>query len=142
LTWIPSDKDRLSNPDLPLDASIEVVLHEAILANGKALRMVSSLPAHAIPAAELYSHRYDVEFDIRDVKVTMDTENVRGKSVEMGANSLVKLAEPILESSSSSIVRQQLLRRSFLFAPVGDEEEEAWHQVELSRNWIRLINND
>ena len=26
---------------------------------------------------------YDVEFDIRDVKVTMDAENIRAKSVEM-----------------------------------------------------------
>ena len=83
LDRIPSDEDRLSNPDLPLDASIEVVLHEEILANGKAQRTVSSRQAHVIPAVELYSHRYFGEFDIRDVKVTMQTENIRGNSVEM-----------------------------------------------------------
>ena len=34
-------------------------------------------------AAKYYSRRYDVEHDIRDVKVTMDTESIRAKSVEM-----------------------------------------------------------
>ncbi len=37
----------------------------------------------AISLAELYRRRYDVEFDIRDVKVTMDAENLRRKSVSM-----------------------------------------------------------
>jgi len=83
LNWTPSVKDRLSNPDLPPDASIEVVLHDVILDNGKSLYEVSNLEVDATSAAELYSYRYDVEFDIRDIKVTMDTENIRGKSVEM-----------------------------------------------------------
>ena len=43
------------------------------LGNGKSLYMVSNLEADATSAAELYSYRYDVEFDIRDLKVTMDT---------------------------------------------------------------------
>ena len=30
-----------------------------------------------------YRRRYDVEFDIRDFKVTLDAENIRAKSVEM-----------------------------------------------------------
>ena len=32
--------------------------------------------------AELYSKRYDVEFDIRDVKVTMDTENILAQRLD------------------------------------------------------------
>lgn len=32
--------------------------------------------------AATYQRRYDVEFDIRDLKVTMDTENIRAKSVD------------------------------------------------------------
>ena len=83
LNWTPSVKDRFTNPNLPLDAAIEVVVHDVILDNGKSLYTVSNLEADATSAAELYSYRYDVEFDIRDLKVTMDTENIRGKSVEM-----------------------------------------------------------
>lgn len=83
LLWLPSAKDRLSNPDLPADASIEVVLHEVEIGNGKTLYLVSSLELHATTASEIYRRRYDIEFDIRDVKVTMDAENIRAKSVEM-----------------------------------------------------------
>lgn len=83
LTWRPSVKDRKSNPELPEDAAIEVFVHEVELKNGMTLAMVSSLEIDAFTAAELYCRRYDVEFDIRDLKVTMDTENIRAKSVEM-----------------------------------------------------------
>lgn len=83
LTWCPSVKDSKSNPELPEDASIEVFVHEVQLVGGTTLAMVSSLEIDALTAAELYCRRYDVEFDIRDVKVTMDTENIRAKSVEM-----------------------------------------------------------
>ena len=83
LTWRPSVKDRKSNPDLPQDAAIEVFVHEVGLDGGTTLAMVSSLAIDASTAAELYCCRYDVEFDIRDLKVTMDTENIRATSVEM-----------------------------------------------------------
>lgn len=83
LTWRPSVKDRKSNPELPEDAAVKVFVHEVELVGGKSLPMVSSLEIDASSAAELYCRRYDVEFDIRDVKVTMDTENIRAKSVEM-----------------------------------------------------------
>ena len=83
LIWRPSIKDRKSNPDLPDDAQIEVVVHEVQLENGKFLYLVSTLEIDAISAAQLYQHRYEVEFDIRDVKVTMDAENILAKSVEM-----------------------------------------------------------
>jgi hypothetical protein len=83
LLWMPSWKDRQSTPDLSADASIEVVLHEVEIGLDKTLYLVSTLELHATTAAELYRRRYDVEFDIRDVKVTMDAENIRAKSVEM-----------------------------------------------------------
>jgi hypothetical protein len=83
LMWRPSAKDRKSNPDLPDDAEIEVVVHEVELENGSFLYLVSTLEIDAISAAQLYQHRYEVEFDIRDLKVTMDTENILAKSVEM-----------------------------------------------------------
>lgn len=83
LLWTPSAKDRQSNPNLPEDASMDVVLHQVEIGAGKMLYLVSSLELHATTASEIYRRRYDIEFDIRDVKVTMDAENIRAKSVEM-----------------------------------------------------------
>ena len=83
LTWRPSDKDRKSNPDLPGDAAIEVAVHQVELDNGTYLYVVTTLEIDATSAVELYSRRYDVEFDIRDLKVTMDAENILAQSVEM-----------------------------------------------------------
>lgn len=83
LRWTPSPKERTKNPDLPAEASLDVFIHEVELENGNTLALVSSMEFDATCLAEIYSRRYDVEFDIRDVKVTMDTENIRAKSVEM-----------------------------------------------------------
>ena len=81
--WKPSVRDRKSTPDLPSDACIEVVLHEVEIGAGVTLYLVSSLEMDGPTTSKLYCRRYDVEFDIRDVKVTLDTENIRAKSVEM-----------------------------------------------------------
>lgn len=83
LIWRPSAKDRKGTPDLPADASIDVVLHEVKIGPGETLYLVSNLEMDGPSASALYGRRYDVEFDIRDVKVTLDTENIRAKSVEM-----------------------------------------------------------
>lgn len=88
LRWKPSDKDRQSSPDLPEDASLEVLLHQVEIPGEKSIYLVSNLEVDANTAAELYRRRYDVEFDIRDVKVTMDTENIRAKSVDMAKKEL------------------------------------------------------
>jgi hypothetical protein len=83
LHWTPSAKERANNAQLPPDASLEIVIHEAELPSGVMLYTASSLEIDAGSATELYGRRYDVEFDIRDIKVTMDTENIRAKSVDM-----------------------------------------------------------
>ena len=83
LLWKPTAKDRKTTPSLPEDTSIEVVVHEVEIGSGKTLPLVSNLELDAPAASELYCRRYDVEFDIRDLKVTMDAENIRAKSVEM-----------------------------------------------------------
>jgi len=83
LTWQPSAKDRKSHPNLPCDAVIEVAIHEVELDNGTFLYLVTTLEIDATSAAQLYSRRYDVEFDIRDLKVTMDAENILAQSVVM-----------------------------------------------------------
>jgi hypothetical protein len=83
LTWSPSAKDRKTNPELPAKACLEVFLHEVKLENGEYLYLVTTMPIPSAVAAEYYSHRYDVEHDIRDVKVSMGIENIRAKSDEM-----------------------------------------------------------
>lgn len=81
--WTPSPKDRASHPELPADAALDVFLHEVPLGNGETLYLVTTLPIKSDTAAEYYSRRYDVEHDIRDVKVTLDTERIRARSVDM-----------------------------------------------------------
>src|SRR5690606_37264968 len=80
LTWTPSAKDRQTNPELSAKACLEVFLHQVELAGGESLYLVTTLPISSELAAEDYSRRYDVEHDIRDVKVSMGIENIRAKS--------------------------------------------------------------
>jgi hypothetical protein len=83
LQWKPSRQDRNSTPGLAPEASLEVVIHEVELDSGVTLCLISSLEVDGPSSANLYRRRYDVEFDIRDLKITLDTENIRAKSVEM-----------------------------------------------------------
>ena len=82
LHWTPSAKDRQSNPDLPEDAFLDVLIHQVPLEN-ETLYLVTTLQVSSDRAGEFYARRYDVEHDIRDVKVTLDIENIRATSVEM-----------------------------------------------------------
>lgn len=83
LHWTPSAKERQSNPDLPESARLDVFLHEVELKNDERLYLVTTLDVPSAEAVERYSHRYDVEHDIRDMKVSLGIENIRAKSVEM-----------------------------------------------------------
>ncbi len=83
LLWKPSGKDYKSTPALLPDASLEVVIHEVEISSDVTLYLISDLELDAIASSNLYRRRYDIEFDIRDLKVTMDAENIRAKSVEM-----------------------------------------------------------
>lgn len=82
LTWTPTAKDRQTNPELPDDAVLEVILHEVPI-EGDTLYLVTTLRVPSQQAGEFYSYRYDVEHDIRDIKVVLDTENIRAQSVDM-----------------------------------------------------------
>jgi hypothetical protein len=82
LRWTPSDRDRRTNPDLPADAALDVTLHE-VQRDDDTLPLVTTLSVSAATAGQYYQRRYDVEHDIRDVKVTLGTERIRAKSVEM-----------------------------------------------------------
>ncbi len=81
-TWIPSAKDLRSHPELPKDATLDVFLHEVTLEHGETLCLVTTLPITSDTAAAYYQRRYDVEHDIRDVKVTLHTERIRARSVD------------------------------------------------------------
>jgi len=63
LLWQPSAKDRKSSPDLPADASLDVVLHEVDIAGENPLYVVTGLELEGPTCATLYRRRYDVEFE-------------------------------------------------------------------------------
>jgi hypothetical protein len=83
LEWRPSAKDRKTHPELPQDASVTVELHAIKLDNDQWLYLVTSMDLDSEQAADLYARRYDVEHDIRDIKVTLGVENMRAQSDEM-----------------------------------------------------------
>lgn len=83
LAWKPSAKERGSRPDLPADACLEVELHELARGDEEPLYLVTTLAIDGDEAARLYARRYDVEHDIRDLKVTLEFEKLRAKSDEM-----------------------------------------------------------
>ena len=82
-TWVPTAKNRKTQPGLPDDASVDVILHEVVVNDQLTLYLVTSLEQDANTLAELFKHRVQVEIDIRNLKVVLDTENIRAKSVDM-----------------------------------------------------------
>lgn len=82
LDWIPTAKNRQTQPYLPADAVVKATLHEIVLSPTLTLHLVTSLEQDAATLAELFKYRVQVEFDIRNSKVVMDTENIRAKSVD------------------------------------------------------------
>ncbi len=83
LRWCPSSRERQKHSELPPDAELTVRLHEQVLANGETLYFVTDLPDATPVLSELYRHRGDVEIDIRNVKVVLNTEEIRARSVPM-----------------------------------------------------------
>lgn len=83
LTWCPSPKDRQHHPEYPADAAIEVRLHEIRIHDTLTLFLVTSLPHSAEALSDLYHQRGDIEIDIRNLKVVLNTERQTARSVEM-----------------------------------------------------------
>lgn len=81
-TWRPTAKVKKAHPDLPADARLDVFLHEVVINSNLTLLLVTDLPDSAADLADLYAHRVDVEVDIRNLKVVLDTENMRARSVD------------------------------------------------------------
>ena len=94
LTWQPSAKDRKTHPDLPADAAIEVRLHEVRLHAELTLFLVTSLPQAAEELSDLYRLRGDIEIDIRNLKVVLNTEHLEARSVEMFHKEAIREVAP------------------------------------------------
>lgn len=84
LVWTPTAKERQTTPELPPDAKVVIQIHRKLLDNGEQLCVATTLlQDSADEVFEIYKCRQDVETDIGDIKVTMNTENLRAKSEEM-----------------------------------------------------------
>ncbi|MFH1303048.1 MAG: IS4 family transposase [Planctomycetota bacterium] len=81
--WQPSPSERKKHADLHDDVVLSVQLHEIELGEGNTLYLVTSLEETVEVLSDLYARRTDVEIDIRNIKVVLDTENIRARSVEM-----------------------------------------------------------
>lgn len=82
LRWRPSRWEREKHPELPDDAVLDVRLHEIAVHENLTLTLVTDLPHEPAALAALYDRRYDVELDIRNLKIVLDTENIRARSVD------------------------------------------------------------
>ncbi|MDG2388657.1 MAG: IS4 family transposase [Planctomycetaceae bacterium] len=81
--WTPSAKERKTHPEFADDAAVDVYLHEITVTPKLTLLLCTTGSDTAEEAAELYKKRYDDEVDIRNIKVVLDTENIRARSVSM-----------------------------------------------------------
>lgn len=81
--WIASPNDRRKHPDLPVNASLSVKLHEIQLPDGKTLSIVTDVTASCMEVAEVYRLRGDIETDIGNFKIVLDGEKLRSRTVPM-----------------------------------------------------------
>lgn len=83
LAWKPSKKDLKGCSGANSSTTLNVLIHEAKIKDGEFLYVVTTLAEDAQSCADRYAERYDVETDIKCVKVAMGTENITAKSEEM-----------------------------------------------------------
>lgn len=80
--WTPSAKERATNPSIPSDSAIMVKLYELKIGDNW-LYIISDLTASPKAFKDLYFQRNDVEVDIRNIKIVLDTESLKCKSEAM-----------------------------------------------------------
>ena len=84
LQWEPTAKDRKGCPGIKKGEVLNVLIHEIEIGeNGEKLYLVTSLSEDSESLADRYRCRYDVETDIKEIKVMMNTENIRAQSEDM-----------------------------------------------------------
>ena len=87
--WRPTAKERRTHPHLSRDDVLDVRLHEIVINERLTLLLVTDGHEPAEALADLYEQRVHVEIDIRNLKVVLDTENIRARSVTMFFKELV-----------------------------------------------------
>jgi hypothetical protein len=80
--WIPSAKDRATNPDLPRDCVISLMIHDLKIGEEN-LYIAEDIAASPQQLRDLYWKRNDIEVDIRNIKLVIGTEEMRAQSPEM-----------------------------------------------------------
>ena len=90
LTWKPTANNLRTHPHISAAETLEVVLHKVRFSEilpgcptEKWLYMVTTPDISRRQAIAVYLRRYDIEHDIRDVKVTLNTERIRVHTREM-----------------------------------------------------------
>ena len=159
LLWKPSVKDLKYNPELPRDAQVLVNIYSKIRYNlqGKeeALHVVSQMNLEPAEAMAAYAQRYHrIENDIRDLKVTLNLEQIRAQSDEMvkkeilcgiaAYNTVVQLrrlaaAKAGVEPKRISFRRSLDTTRSYLLA-FGQKSLEDW--TKRFQQAIDLVSKD
>lgn len=87
LCWKPSPAERRKYPELSAADYVNVELHEVsvVTSAGESLTLyiVTTLVTDGQKLADLYGQRFNVETDIRNVKVVLRMEELRGQSRSM-----------------------------------------------------------
>jgi len=90
VTWKATKKNLTTHSHIPANAELDVVAHTVPLSEvipgcctDKLLHVVTTPDISREETVALYLKRYDVEHDIRDVKVTLKTERIRAHSSSM-----------------------------------------------------------
>ena len=83
LVWKPSPHDRQAHPQLPADAAVRGWLHEVRVRGDRTLWLLSTVDATGAELAALYRRRADIETDIRNLKVALDLDRMRGQDEPM-----------------------------------------------------------
>lgn len=87
LCWRPSASERRKHPELSPDDYVNVELHEVevVTSEGQSLTLyiATTLITSGSKLADLYGLRFNVETDIRNVKVVLRMDELRGQSRSM-----------------------------------------------------------
>ncbi len=81
-SWKPRKREQKLH-GYPENAAIEVWLHQIVIHESLTLELVSTRPEPAAALAELYGRRGEVETDLRNLKVVLQLEVSRVKSVDL-----------------------------------------------------------
>jgi len=145
LSWKPTAKERKTTPSLSSDACLRVDLHRHLTDDGQEIYLVSSLTDLTCQQlAQQYRRRYDVENDIRDIKVTMKLEEIRATSKEMvlkemyaslfAYNILIQLRRQVAQIANQTPRRISFKGVWYMFKPLLQHlllvrsPEECWQE--------------